>query len=125
MSTTTLREWLRAQLAAAQPGWRIVPSMRTIDNPDRITVIVKQSGAQPLPAAPRSWLLFELTLTLIGTHLDMERAEDQLDAELLNLIGALRTIEGVDFRDAKAVAWGDRLAYDVTVTADRHTTLTR
>lgn len=122
---TSLREWLADKLSEQLPEWRFVPHMGALDTPSRTTVVIGQSGIKPLDAAPRDWLLFEYTLTLITRHEDIPKAEDALDAAALELIAALRHIPGIDFQDARPVSWGDRLAYDLKITADRPLTTTR
>lgn len=93
----------------------LVGSARSVDAPSRPNLIVKTNGFRKLPQAPQRNLTGEFTLTLVSKHLDIDLAENELEALLEVLLPKLFTW-GLSWETADQVGWGDtQLAYDITV----------
>lgn len=70
---------------------RVIPTVRAVDEISKPILIVKTDTRSPLPQAPRKSVQGEFTLTLVSPHIDVERAEDDLEARLELLEPSLTT----------------------------------
>lgn len=114
---TTVRKQLETQLSddwAAIPGLasvRVIATERELDPPRKPTALIRQKLVGRAPAAPQGVRRVELLLTLISPHEDLDRAGDELEdlvLEVLDYLGGR-----IPHEDATAVAYGNRLAYDI------------
>ena len=108
----------RAQLAAAlkphlPDTWRIVPAQRNVDFGNKVTLLVKQRSYVRLAQAPASHLTIEFVLTLVSKHQDIDRAEDELDELLPDLLPLLETSKMRWESATKVEVDGNRLGYDI------------
>lgn len=95
---------------------KIVTSEREIGRIDRAAVLVKQQSIARLPAAPLSHRNVGLIATVISAHQDLDRAEDDLDVIVPDILDALDNQATLTWRGATKVGWGEsNLAYDITL----------
>lgn len=118
MSDETVREWLTANLKPLLPtGWKWLDSERAVDVTAAVTVQWKQRRIAPLPEAPLSHLGVEGILAVSSPRVDIERAEDDLDDAVLELVAAIQSLQGIRFTEATKVAADEqRLGYDLSLT---------
>lgn len=97
---------------------RVIESVRNVgEGTNTPMLIVKTNGLRKLPQAPRASLTGEFGLTLVSPHVDIDKAEDQLEAILEVLLPTLFTFS-MSWESADQVAWDDaRIAYDITITS--------
>lgn len=113
------RPWLAWYLADLVPaGWKIIDSFtlpKTIDAP---TVTITHTKIEKQPAAPMSDnLVNTMVIRVTDPHEDLERAEDALDEEVLDLQYVLKRSDRVVWLDAEKVKADDNpyLAWDINV----------
>lgn len=114
----SFRSQLVDALTPVLPGsWELVPTQRTVDTLSHPIVQLSQISIRRDPNAPQSSaLLTTFTLTVVDPLTDPERAEDNLDDEVLTLIFALDGLGWLRWTDATKVIWQDsHLAYDITI----------
>lgn len=94
----------------------VIGSVRNVGEGSNVPMlIVKTNGLRKLPQAPRSHMTGNFTLTLVSPHVDIDRAEDQLDGLLELLLPSLFNW-GMSWESADQVGWDDsRIAYDITI----------
>lgn len=118
MSTRdSLIEYLRTVLddTAGLERIHLVKTPRNVDKLSRPTLVVKTDSLEKLPAAPIGNMLGNFTLGLVSNHLDMEKAEDQLDELLEILLPALFT-HNIVWTQATQTAFDEQhLSYDIAV----------
>ncbi len=116
----TVREWLTENLAPLLPeDWKWVDNERAVDVTEAVTVRWAQRRIAPLAETPLSHLGVEGILTVFSPRIDTERAEDELDDAVLELVYALQSLQGVKFTEATKVAVDEqqqRLGYDLQIT---------
>ena len=114
----TVREWLTANLAPLLPaGFKWVDNERVVDVTEAVTAQWRQRRIAPLPEAPLSYLGVEGVLAISSPRSDIERAEDDLDDAVLELVAAIQSLQGVRFTEATKVAADEqRLGYDLQIT---------
>lgn len=114
---TTAREQVTEAVAPLLPkAWRLMPYIDTVDQLSQVTVMLHASRIAPHPTTPLGE--FELTFeaTVIDPLKDPSRVWDSLDDEVLELIAALDTIDGLHFTEAEPLAIGNAFAWNVTFT---------
>lgn len=95
-------------------GVRVVATERDLDDIQDFTALIRARTLARFPEAPQNTRLVGLLLTLISPHLDMDRAQDDLDVRADAVFDYL----GTRYRHGEATqtGWGDaRLAYDIPV----------
>lgn len=117
-SRSSLIDYLEP-IIASTPGLeslRFIRSVRAVDQLGKNPILIlKTDSIEVLPAAPRSAPLGRFTLVLVSPHLDVEKAEDQLD-DLLEIL--LPTLFGahVMWEKATQTAYDDQhLSYDIAI----------
>lgn len=96
-------------------AWKLVTSDRAVDLTKTMTVQIKQRRIIRTPQAPNGAHDIEFVLTVTSPHMDLDKAEDQLDTAVNVLIHAIDEA-GIKWTNADKVANEDRLAYDITLT---------
>lgn len=114
----SIRKQLADQLAPFLPGVKLVPSSRALDNLDRKVVQISLMEFSRLPEAPQGAHKATFTVTVVTPITTPQRAEDELDALVGDLVNAIDGIDWLSWESARKVIYNDRyLAYDVTVYA--------
>lgn len=114
----SIRKQLADALAPHMPGVRIIPNNRNVDVPDRPFAQITLSEIERLPQAPIGHHRAQFTVTVVTPLTTPQKAEDDLDALVGDLVHAIDQIDWLEWETAKKVIYGDRhLAYDVTVFA--------
>jgi len=115
--TKTAREQLIDVLTPLMPAdWRLIKYQRNIDRIDRLTLIVKQQTIEKLPQAPAGALVTSFTLTLVAPYTDPTKAEDALDAGVMDLLLGLGRMNQTSWSTASKVLVEDTyLGYDVSI----------
>jgi hypothetical protein len=114
----SVREDLAAFLTSSLPaGWKIVSSTRNIDVSDQIIVQIKHQKMKRLQYAPIGHMEHELTITISSPMLDRDRAEDELDVGVVELVTHLDTLSSLGWTEATKAVVDDqqRIGWDVTV----------
>lgn len=115
---TSIRKQLADALAPHLPGVRIIPNNRNVDVPDRPFTQISLMEIDRLPEAPIGAHRATFTVTVVTALTTPQKAEDDLDALVGDLVYAIDQIDWLDWEVAKKVVYGERhLAYDVTVHA--------
>lgn len=116
----TMRAQVKGWLVPVLPKrWKIIPSQRNYDALAVPSIILKQAGLDPHPAAPQSYHLTRMVITLADPHTDIDKAEDALDANLELLLAAIKKQPLMRFTTAEKVGLSEKyIAYDVTVEID-------
>jgi hypothetical protein len=110
------KELVEALQGAVPASWRVVPSKRTLDLPNRTTVVVKQLAIVKTPEAPRGARSIEFVLTLVSRYLDADKAEDDLDSTTPDFLAILDQIRNLRWERAEQVVVEEKyLGVDVTV----------
>lgn len=112
------RKQLAGLLTTALPAtWRVVAAKRSIDPPVKTTVVVKQLGVDKPPQLPRGARTIRFVLTLISRHTDPDKAEDDLDSALPDLLDVLDQVRNLTWTSSDYVLVDDKyLGVDVQVT---------
>lgn len=114
----SVRTWLDTNLAPLFPeGWRWVPYQRNTDSLDAVTVQWKQSRILPLSEAPMGVLRVEGTVTVMSPRTDVERAEEELDEAIVDLLAAIDALAGLAWTEATKVVVNDggNFGWDISV----------
>lgn len=94
---------------------RVVRSVRALGEINRPTIILKTDSYEKLPEAPLKKRVGLFTATLVSSHQDIDKAEDQLDDLLELFLPALFTF-GLSWQSATQVAYDEtRLAFDIII----------
>jgi hypothetical protein len=110
-----LADALRPLIPAA---WHFVGYEDSIDDPDRVTVIVKLSSVQRFPAAPEGAYRAEWVVTIIDPHTDPAKADPFLFDALIDFLDDLDTapdLEWLGWTSAEKVLDSGRFAFDITI----------
>lgn len=118
-ASSSLREYVRDELKKHVPAkWRIIPVQRIPDQITDVTVIIKHTRIERLKAAPLGKLENSLVVTIVTPHADIERAEDELDDAVIDLLGALDGHPGLGWSSAEKVSVDEvYLGWDINMTA--------
>jgi hypothetical protein len=94
---------------------KLIESVRATDQlSSRPLLIVKTDSFEKLVEAPR-FVQANFTLVLVSPHLDVDKAEDQLDEILGTLLPTLRD-NNVMWERATQTAYDDQhISYDITI----------
>lgn len=95
-------------------GLHVLATERSLDAIHVDTALIRQKSIGRAPAAPQGAQTVRLLLTLISAHEDMDRAADDLDGYVEAALDYLP--KAFLHGDADAVAYADRLAYDIPLT---------
>ena len=93
---------------------RVIATEAALDDVKETTALVRFKSLTKAPSAPNSHRQVGLLLTLISGHQDLDRAGDELDEVVTAVLDYLDPQWMHD--EATAVAYGDRLAFDIPVT---------
>ncbi|CAG7618427.1 hypothetical protein ACFPZL_01145 [Leucobacter soli] len=114
----SIRKQLQDALEPHLPGMKIIPAMRNVDVPDKPFAQLALTRLERLPAAPIGKHRATFVVTVVTPLSTPQRAEDDLDTLVGDLVYAIDGIDWLDWETAEKVTYGDRhLAYDVTVHA--------
>jgi hypothetical protein len=115
----SMRKQLAAALTAALPraGYRVLDNEKARATLDRRLVRVSQMGFSRLPEAPQAALGVRFNVRVTSNVADLDAAEDQLTEAVAEVCFALESVPRIRWTEADKVMDGDRLAYDITVTA--------
>lgn len=109
------RSQLGTALAAALPKFRIIPTERFPEKLTKTTIIVRHRDYTPAPNA-QGTLLAGLIVTIYTHIVDIEKAENELDNALPDLLAALQSIPSITWSRASKVLHSDTyLGFDVEV----------
>lgn len=95
-------------------GVRIIATERDLGDVQQTTALIRWKSVGPFPEAPKSHRSVGLLLTLISPHLDLDRAGDELATLTIAVLDYLDT--RYRHEDATAVAYANRLAFDIPLT---------
>lgn len=110
------RSQLASTLKTALPTMRVVGTERAPDKFIKPTVVIRQRDYTPAGNA-QGTLLAGLVISIYSHILDIEKAEDALDAALPDLLAALHAIPSITWKRAAKVLYADTyLGFDVEVT---------
>jgi hypothetical protein len=112
---TTPREQLVAALTPLLPqGWKFVPYQRTLDVFSEPTLMLKQDSIVAEPAAPQGAWTVSYILTLITPYTDPEKAEADLDDNVITLLELIEPVTA--FKQAEKKMWSETgpACYDIT-----------
>lgn len=116
MSRTSARKILTDEISPHLPGYKIIPSSRNVDVPDRKFVQISIQEFTP-PAQAQGFYGVRFLVTVVTPLTTPQRAEDDLDDLVSDLLRALDATESFGWESATKVTYGERhLAYDITVT---------
>lgn len=116
MATHPRRQLVDTLTPLVPSTWRVIPAQRTFDSDNRTTLIVKQDGHDKPAGAVRAAVQVRFTLTLASRFIDPEKAEDDLDATVPQLLAILDSLHGITWSTTTKVAVDDtHLGYDITV----------
>lgn len=117
MSHSTARAYLDEVFAPLLPEeWKWIPYQRNLDALESVTVVWKQSTLSRLREAPIGTVLVEGTITILSPHQDVERAEEDLDEAVLDLVLAIDSLPALAWSGATKVSLNDTFfGYDLTV----------
>jgi hypothetical protein len=121
----TIRETLVDAVTAAAPaGTRVIPYQDNVDVLDAVTIMFKQLGMLPLPAAPRAVFRVNYVLTIVSPAVDPSVSEAELDEYVPALLASLDALDWFAWESADKVLGpgGMGLAYDVQCWTIAHTT---
>lgn len=114
----SVRKQLQDALTPHLPGYKVIPNSRNVDVPDARFVQLSLMEIEKLPEAPAGAHLATFTVTVVTALTTPNKAEDDLDAAVADLLHAIDGIDWLDWENARKVLYGERhLAYDVTVKA--------
>ncbi|MGV8965338.1 MAG: hypothetical protein ACOH2F_03580 [Cellulomonas sp.] len=112
------RTQLATELAAALPTFRVMGFNDTLDAVTKPTVMVWQSSLARLDQINHDRLRVTLDLWVLTGRDNPEKADDDLDASLEEVIAALQPLAWVDWTNATRGIFLEHFhGYNVTVTA--------
>lgn len=110
------RQLLADKLTELLPTHKIVRAQRNVDTISKPTVVIKQQSIIPAPAAPLSHYQVTFVVTIVSAHADIEKAEDDLDELVPDLIRKLDSIGWLLFESAEKASYADsNLCYDLRI----------
>ena len=118
---TTVRQQFLDLVMPELPGaWKFVPYQRNLDQISQVTLMLKQSTVKPLATIKGSgagWQA-DYVLTIISPNTDPEKAEAQLDDDVLTLLETLASLMGASVKQATRAQWGNNgpSCYDIELT---------
>jgi hypothetical protein len=111
-----LVEYLKALMLGTEglEDVRVIPSVRAVDSLSKPVLIVKTNTYERVPEQPRL-IRGNFTLTLVSPHVNIDRAEADLEDMLELLLPALYTAQLL-FGEATQVGYDDtHIGYDITL----------
>lgn len=118
IAVASIRKQLSDALAPHLPGVKIVAASRSLDKLTGPTAQLTLREFTRLPDAPIGKHKAEFTVTVITPLVTPQRAEDDLDALVADLVHGIDQIDWLSWESARKVIYADtHLAYDVTVFA--------
>ncbi len=114
----SIRKQLADQLEPLLPGVKIVPASRNLDTLTQPVLQLSLRELSRLKDAPIGAHRAEFIVTIITPITTPQRAEDDLDSLVADLIYGIDQIDGIGWETATKVTYSERhLAYDVVVFA--------
>lgn len=114
----SIRKQLADQLAPHLPGAKFVPVSRSLDSISDPVVMISLRELDRLPEAPIGCHQARFVVTVITPLKTPQRAEDDLDTLVADLVTGIDSIDSLRWESATKVVYNDsHLAYDVTVYA--------
>lgn len=89
----------------------VLATERQIDEPHRLTALIRGNGYARMPEAPVSHRIVRLTLIVVSSLDDPDAGADQLDEALPLILDALDT--RIPHEEAELALFGTRLAYRI------------
>lgn len=115
MSRKSARKTLHDAIGPHLPGYKLIPNQRGVDVPDHRFVQISIREMRPSPTAA-GFIEVEFVVTVVTPLTTPQKAEDDLDDAVADLLRAIDQIEWADWQTAEKVVYGSRhLAYDVRV----------
>lgn len=118
--SSSVRELVKGLLQPLITGnrWVVKPhTVKQLETVARTTVFIEHTGIDPLPAAPIGNVNNECVVTIVSPLLDYAKAEDALDAKVLDLVNALDADERLGWVNARKVEVADTyLGWAITLT---------
>lgn len=93
---------------------RVIATERELDDIRQRTIVIRQTGITRAPEAQGLWEV-SLAMAAVSPHLDLDRAADELDNLVQDVLDALTAL-GIAHEGATSVAYANRLAYDIPLT---------
>lgn len=114
----SIRKQLADKLAPLLPGVKIVPASRNLDNLTQPVLQLSLRELSRLKDAPIGAHRADFIVTIVTPITTPQRAEDDLDALVADLVAGIDSLDGIGWETATKVTYADRyLAYDVVVFA--------
>lgn len=96
-------------------SWHFVGYEDAVDDPDRVTVVVKLRTIERLPSAPAGGYLVEWVVSITAPNTDPGKADPALFDAVLGLVDDLDGIPWLRWSTAQKVLDNDRFAFDITI----------
>jgi hypothetical protein len=113
----TTREQLAAQLRPLLPkAWKLIPYSRNLDVLSQTAVMFHATAIRP--TAIQGVIEVDYTVSVISPKVDTDRAQTDLDDDVLEVIHALDTLDWLLFREATPTVVQDNLSWDITITVN-------
>lgn len=111
----SVRKELETALTAAFPDIKVIATEKALGDITKPTLLIRGRSVTLTDGAPLSHRDVGLLLTLISPHLDLDRAADQLDDLVIQVLDWLDP--RYSHEPAAMVGWTTtRLAYDIPTT---------
>jgi hypothetical protein len=118
--STSVRAQVAAMLATlvTDESWAIKPhTVKQVLTLSKPTVYVEHTGITALPEAPIGHLRNTVAVTILDPHTDWDKAEDDLDTAVLELITALDAHDRLAVTEATKTSIADAyLGWAITLT---------
>lgn len=116
MSRKSARKVLGDRLAPHLPGYKLILTSRNVDVPETKFVQISLKEFTP-PTVASGFNDVRFIVTVVTPLTTPQRAEDDLDDLVADLLRAIDAIDGFRWEHAEKVTYDERhLAYDITVT---------
>ena len=104
--SSSVRAQVAAFLAPLIPtGWAVKPNtVKQITTLNKPTLFIEHTGIEPSPEAPIGTVHNQVVVTFLSRHTDYAKAEDELDADVLEFINQLDGSEQLAWSKADKVS---------------------
>lgn len=110
------RNVLAELLAPVTAGMKTIRSYAGLERLEQPVMIIKQNRIEPHPALPTNSHLIGFVVTIASPYADVDRAEDQLDGLVNDLIHAIDDTDSIMWTSADRTQVQDQFhAYDINV----------
>lgn len=118
--SSSVRDQLRALLQPLITGnrWSVKPHTvkQLEDSLTRTTVFIEHTGIDPLETAPVGHVENTCVVTILSSLLDWQKAEDALDAKVMDLVATLDGHDQIGWQSARKLQIKEYLGWSITVT---------